>query len=726
MKTRASRGIGSSIRLAILDLLAVVLVPGLAFVSASPGETLPVLTPSPQQISWTGSDAAWLDADRLDGVTLPALDTPVSAALERLGAALGGPLPATSSGALRLVLAPLPSEYPDRTRHEGYRLTVDGKGVVVSAETAHGLHNGLVTLTALVDKERGLPCVTILDWPDQEVRAVYAGSLDEAESLLDRFVGLKLNMLVVEDARLYDLDDPEICGRVQRLAQRYRDNHFAFVPELQSLGWGLHVLEREPRAVEALWMERLPFAVVAGRVDAADPPLPRAVVDANLDFEAGFEGWQSDTYFGQWRPSAPEDASIEEANGKRVLRLSLNERGNVRVSRSVTVEPGGRYVLRASVKTESIQTSGGGAYIEVYGIDEGGAWTENLGRANAQRTKDTDWATIEAPFTAGGGQSFRPGAVFKEDDPDQQSGGYEQVSVILRLEDATGTAWFGDVEIEPAPSPNPLANAIVTEAAKVVVEDADGGFRYEEGRDYTLSVPEPQFPTGLGEAFEILLTEDSRIQDGDTVLVSFNQAQEGVITNCPSEPLYYAFMRKSITNVVEKLNPRYLHIGHDEPQFFNRCQRCRDRDMSNEDLFVDAIKRVRQIAKDADPDIRVMLWDDAINPYQNASHLGAATAAEKLPKDLIIAIWWYDDDQWEEQIDKSVAYFTELGFSVTGSPWFRKANAYHWTTVLDGLKDNPLALGVIYTSWAGVPEPWGALDLTAEHIWSFGEPSPEL
>lgn len=660
------------------------------------------------------------------GVTLPALDTPVSAALERLGAALGAPLPVTSSGALRLVLAPLPSECPDRTRHEGYRLAVDAQGVVVSAETAHGLHNGLVTLTALIDKERGIPCVTVLDWPDQEVRAVYAGSLEEAESLLDRFVGLKLNMLVLEDARLYDLDVPEICGRVQRLAQRYRDNHFEFVPELQSLGWGLHILEREPRAVEALWKERLPFPVVAGRVYAADPPLPRAVVNANLDFEAGFEGWQRDTYFGQWRPSAPEDASIEAMDGKRALRLSLKERGNVRVSRSVTVEPGGRYVLRASVKTESIRTSDDGAYIEVFGIDEHGAWTENLGRAGAQRAEDADWTLIEAPFTAGGGQSFRPGAIFKEDDPGELSGGYEQVCVILRLENAVGTAWFADVEIEPAPSPNPLANAIVTEAAKVAVEDADGGFRYEEGRDYTLSVPEPQFPTGLGEPFEILLTQDSRIKDGDTVLVSFNQAQEGVITNCPSEPLYYAFMRKSITNVVEKLNPGYLHIGHDEPQFFNRCQRCRDRNMSNEDLFVDAIKRVRQIAKDANPDIRVMLWDDALNPYQNASHLGAATAAEKLPRDLIIAIWWYDDDQWEEQIDKSVRYFTDLGFSVTGSPWFRKENAYHWTTVFDALKDNPQALGIIYTSWAGVPEPWGALDLTAEHIWSFGEPSPAL
>ena len=191
MKTYDFGVTGVLILFAILNLLGVVLAPRPAFASAHPAETLPVLTPSPQRIYWTGSDAARLDVDRLEGVTLPALDTPVSAALERLGAALGGPLPVTSSGALRLVLASLPSEYPDRTRHEGYRLAVDAQGVVVSAETAYGLHNGLVTLTALIDKERGIPCVTVLDWPDQEVRAVYAGSLDEAESLLDRFVGLK-------------------------------------------------------------------------------------------------------------------------------------------------------------------------------------------------------------------------------------------------------------------------------------------------------------------------------------------------------------------------------------------------------------------------------------------------------------------------------------------------------------------------------------------------------
>jgi len=220
-----------------------------------------------------------------------------------------------------------------------------------------------------------------------------------------------------------------------------------------------------------------------------------------------------------------------------------------------------------------------------------------------------------------------------------------------------------------------------------------------------------------------VLADKSRIKEGDTLLLSFNQATLEDITCCPSEPLYDAFMRKSIAAVVEKLDPNYLHIGHDEPRFFNRDQRCADRGLSNEELFADTIKNIYASAKAANPDIRVMLWDDAINPYQNGPHLDTSEVARHLPKDIIINVWWYDNVDWERQLDKSVAFFMEQGFEVTGSPWFRLPNARRWAEVFNTLKDNPKALGIIYTSWEEVPDPWAALEFTAEHTWSFGKPA---
>lgn len=687
---------------------------------------LPVVKPMPQEISWTSDDEAWLAVDALRGVALPDADAQVSAALERLANALDAPLPVTPTGNLRLELDSLPPSVSERTRHEAYHLAADADGIVITAATSHGLHNGLITLTALADKEKGIPCVTITDWPDQMMRATYSGNLNEAEELFDWFVELILNMLVLEDGRLYDLDNPEVHARIQRLAQRCRDNHIEFVPELQSLGWGHFVLDREPRAVEAEWIERAAFPVRDGRVYAPDPPMPARAVVENADFEAGLDGWRADTYYGQWDASSAEEAGVTVLDGNPVLRLALSQVGSVRVSQKISVQPDARYTLRASVKTEDVQSLGGGAYIEVYGIDANGVWTEMLGPRSAPSLDTGDWTTIQTTFFSGGYQRPRPGGAIEDDLPRRPEEGYEEVQVFLRLENATGTAWFDAIEIEPDQSPNPLANAVVTEAARVIVESEDGAVRYEEDRDYTLVVPELRYPTGLGAPLEVILTNNSRIENGDTILLSFNQAQYEVITNCPSEPLYYDFMRKSIRNVVEKLNPSYLHIGHDEPQFFNRCQRCRDRNMANEDLFVYAIKRLHRYAREANPDIRIMLWDDAINPYQNARYLGAETAAEKLPRDLIVCVWWYDNNQWEEQIDKSVEFFMNLGFEVTGVPWFRKPNAYRWAEVLEELKDDPKALGIIYTSWGGVSQPWGALELTAEHSWSFGKPAPDF
>ena len=333
-----------------------------------------------------------------------------------------------------------------------------------------------------------------------------------------------------------------------------------------------------------------------------------------------------------------------------------------------------------------------------------------------------DWQSSTVIFDTGDNQRARPGGEIKEGKDNHQAQGYEKVRIFVRLQDAVGSAYFDDVEIAPLQSPNPLANVVVTEKAKVLVEDATGKTIYEEGKDYTLEVPELKYPYQFGDPLGVVLTAQSGITEGDTVLLSYNQATLDDITCCPSEPLYDDFMRKSIANVVEKLNPNYLHIGHDEPRFFNRDQRCRDQGLSNNALFAKTIKNVYASAKAANPEIRVMMWDDAINPYQNGPHLDTSEVASHLPKDMIINIWWYDNANWENQIDKSMTYFVELGFEVTGSPWFRIPNAQHWAEVLDAYKDNPKNLGIIYTSWEMVPEPWGALEFTAEHSWSFDTP----
>ena len=219
-----------------------------SFVSVA-NAALPVLTPLPQQLRWTSGAESRLAARAVRGVVVDAALPANLAALERLSKALHTSLSPSPDGNLKLVLGVLPATIPDRNRREAYVLVVDSNGATITAETGHGIHHGLISLALLADPEKGIPCVTISDWPDQQMRGTYVPGVEQAETRFDQFVALKLNLLLLEDPRLYDLDNPETCARFQRLAERCRANFIDFVPELQSLGWGQAVLEREP----ALW-----------------------------------------------------------------------------------------------------------------------------------------------------------------------------------------------------------------------------------------------------------------------------------------------------------------------------------------------------------------------------------------------------------------------------------------------------------------------------------------
>jgi hypothetical protein len=178
-------------------------------------------------------------------------------------------------------------------------------------------------------------------------------------------------------------------------------------------------------------------------------------------------------------------------------------------------------------------------------------------------------------------------------------------------------------------------------------------------------------------------------------------------------------MRTAVQRVVTQLKPRYLHIGHDEPRAINRDGRCRARGLTNSQVFVDDVRRLREYVQEVDPAVRLMMWDDAVNPFQNAPALDMVGAAEDLPRDVIVCLWWYDLRDTDAQIARTTDYFLDLGFEVTGSPWFEPENARDWASALYGTGQRRAgALGLFYTSWAHPSrDPWGALETTADLAW---------
>ena len=131
---------------------------------------LPSIIPAPQEITWTSETPGWLQLEAVSGIAAENIEDEISAALDRLNETVGKELPLLPKGSVKFSLGVLPDRIPQRTRHEAYRLEINAKGIVLQAETAHGIHNGLTTLNQLYHPDKGFPCVSILDWPDQMMR----------------------------------------------------------------------------------------------------------------------------------------------------------------------------------------------------------------------------------------------------------------------------------------------------------------------------------------------------------------------------------------------------------------------------------------------------------------------------------------------------------------------------------------------------------------------------
>ena len=696
----------------------VVVVCGLAALSSVAAVAdLPAIVPAPRHMDWAGGGPACALMSDIGRVVVPPSCRDAAGGIELLDARLGelglAPLRLGEGpgGAVFLSLDPqvdwaarlgdLPAP-----QAQGYRLLIDADAVFILGKDLPGLYYGLVTLSRLVDQEGRVPRVAVSDWPDQRVRGTYMGGSHDWENRIPHFASLKMNLVLFESGDLYRLDDPDVRAHWQKVFALCRRHFIEPVPELQSLGWGHSILTLLPEAAEGVWVEKRPFPVADGRVQSPDPPVPPAVVLANAGFEEGdagnIAGWRQDRNNQDTDPGNQAVITTDAPHaGRACVQLTCLEQGTVRVWQDVDCQPEQRYEVSCHLKTKDV--AGGTAYIEVYGLTGSGQLGDLIGLRAPRLSGTHDWQRTATTFDT------------RE---------YTRLQVYIRIQEATGTAWFDDVALVGVQAPNPLANVLVTDASPVVVQDATGAATYEEGKDYQVIVPAIPYPYESGEALGVELLAGSRINDGDTVLLSYNHAPAGSITACPSEPLYQDFMRRAVHDVIRYLEPRYVHIGHDEPRVMNRDKRCTDRGLSPGEIFVDDVRKLQSYVQEVDPGVRLMMWDDAVNPYQNAPSLGIKDAAKLIPRDIVICIWWYAERNWQAQIEESTKYFLDLGFDVTGSPWFDPQNAYRWAeTLYRHGKDNPHVLGSLYTSWGHDSEdPWGALAVTAEYAWTIDKP----
>jgi hypothetical protein len=682
------------------------------------------VVPAPRYAQWAVGAPFWLDVRSLERFVVPKNCQDVEAGVAQVNARLGelglNPLPVSEEPGRKVIqLAVEPCAELEklmahlfRPEAEGYRFLIDEDTVFILGRDLPGLFYGLMTLTQLIDDEGFIPGVAISDWPDLSFRGThlyydYAGAIE----LIPQFARLKLNTVLYQSTLYYHLSDPddplypEAVAQLQSIHDLCQRQFIDLVPLLISFGHGGDIMRLNPNIAEGISV-RQHFQVKDWQVQSPDVVTP----DLNV-INPGFESYSNHNAKGwsQEHPGVTSFIDTEDPHaGGACLRMTCDA-GQVFVYQDVDCLPGKKYDGTCYLKTENIV--GGGAYVVVHGITKDDR-SEGLVARSSKTRGARDWQAITFSFS---------------------SQDYQRLRIYLCLEGQTGSAWFDDVEIKGVQGPNDLDNVMITKAAPLVVQDETGAITYLEGRDYEYDNSLLYYPYQVGNRLHITIKPEGKINDGDTLLLSYTRAAlttgAYIDTCCPSEPAYYEIMRSAIQSSIKHLEPKYIHVGHDELSVLNRDRRCTERHVENRELFAFEVEKLLSFVQEADPKTRMMMWGDSMSPFHDPEHiwnpdLGLANAAELIPRQVIVCIWWYDWPDTQNRIENTLTYYLNLGFDVTGSPWYDPNNAYQWAASLyNHAQDNSQVLGAIYTCWpvGGITQ-WGALKTLAEYTWTVHQP----
>ncbi|HPN33531.1 MAG TPA: glycoside hydrolase family 20 zincin-like fold domain-containing protein [bacterium] len=305
------------------------------------------------------------------------------------------------------------------------------------------------------------------------------------------------------------------------------------------------------------------------------------------------------------------------------------------------------------------------------------------------------------------------GAYFQMDDPHIRNGLQEYFDLLRRH------------HVEPIPTVWLTPSIAQLEGSRLVDEPADfvadtcrfdfqclvdlessrprlharpgGGTVYTPGVDYEIVSTTPpvlrRLTTGRLPAKETVFL------DADIVDLRNHRFAKA----CPSEEEVYLLFAKNIERVIHCLQPKKIHVNHDEIGIVNSDSRCHRRDMPDDELIAYQINRMHEIIKNCDRRVDMIMWADAVNPYHNAGKKNLEKTCDLLNRDIIMAHWYYSAENYEQVdlLERGAKFFIDRGFRTYGCPWDDLVNHQAWENVLANYRSQPLMYGLMHTQWSG-------------------------
>lgn len=167
---------------------------------------------------------------------------------------------------------------------------------------------------------------------------------------------------------------------------------------------------------------------------------------------------------------------------------------------------------------------------------------------------------------------------------------------------------------------------------------------------------------------------------------------------CPSNPQFYEFIDKYVSDVAAVFNSKYVHMGLDEVFSFAICPDCQARLASGEtkaDMFYQHIIHTHELISGMGR--RMMMWDDFFE---------CMDIVDRLPRDIIFTNWNYNfvydepHGHWTGRVKRDwFAYYDELGFDYMLCTYAHKASSTYNTDTFNAYARKYNPMGALMTTW---------------------------
>jgi len=476
-------------------------------------------------------------------------------------------------------------------------------------------------------------------------------------------------MLLAAGFDALDLKSSAYLQRLERLKQTCDRLKVEIIPLGFSVGYGGGVLSHDKNLAAGLPVHGALF--VAGDQEARFvPDSPTKLVNGDFERSDG----NLPTGFTVHGARAGIDTAVFHS-GKASVRFEdfgSSPGGTVYLAETLRVQPYRNYRLRCWVKTE------GAAPREIFHLWAITPDGRDLAYMEPWMQPTSDWHELVWEFN---------------------SWYADHIDFRIGVSDGEkGKVWVDDVRVEEVG----LINVLRRPGTPVKVSSEKTGDVYQEGRDYAaISDPQLNFQWDH-DGPPIRLLPGSRIHRGDRLRVDYFHGATIYRDQVPidmSEPAVYEIWQRQMPLLVKYLAPKTYFLSMDEVRIGGFCQACQRRHLPMARILGDCLTRQYQMIRAANPKAQVYTWSDMFDPNHNAREKyylidGSFQGTwNYIPKDLVIACWYY------EKRNLSLSFFSKLGYQTLAGAYYDADDLQNPKDWLESLDRTRGATGIMYTTW---------------------------